>query len=213
MIGAFDVLRDGIWTTVVITVGAFLLGAVLAVPLVALRRSPARPLRWVGRTLIEFLRSIPPLVWLFVAFYVIGSGRLQLSTLQASILGLGILAGAYLAEVYRAAIEAVPTGQFEASHALALGRWSTYVRVVLPQAVLLVIPPAATYAIGLLKDSAIASVVGATDVTFLAFQETRQSGSGFLPFVVAALIYLVLSIPVAVVARTSGTWIERRLAT
>ena len=84
-------------------------------------------------------------------------------------------------------------------------------RVVLPQAVLLVIAPAATYAIALLKDSAVASIIGATDVTFLAFQETRQSQQGLLIFVVAAVIYLLLSIPIAAVARLSGGWIERRL--
>lgn len=211
MLDHLDVLADGIGTTVSLTLGAFLVGAVLGFPLALCRRSRKRLLRWPAVGIIEILRAIPPLVWLFIAFYVVGRDLTMLTPFQAAVGGLGLIAAAYMAEVYRAGIDAVPDGQWEAAFASSLGTVVTYRKVVLPQAALIVVPPAATYLIALLKDSAVASVVGTTDVTFLAFQQARVSLEGLEVFLVAAGLYLALSIPVALVARSADRLVARRL--
>jgi polar amino acid transport system permease protein len=205
-------LADGIGTTVAITLCSFAVGAVLGFPLALARRSSVLLLRWPAVAIVETLRSIPPLVWLFIAYYSVGADLLPLSTFESAVVGLGLIAAAYLCEIYRAGIDAVPQGQWEASGALAMPSVATYTRVVMPQAALLVIPPAATFLIALLKDSAVASVIGATDITFLAFQEARVTLQGLTVFALAAGLYLVLSIPVAVMARVSDRYVARRLA-
>lgn len=205
------VLAAGIGQTVEITASAFLLGALLGLPLAIMRRSGVRLLQAPAVVAIEVLRAVPPIVWLFIVYYAVGSGAVKLSTYQAATIGLGLIAAAQLAEVYRAGLNSVPTGQWEATRALALPRFSTYARVILPQAFVVVIPPMATYAIGLLKDSATASVIGATDITFRAVQQTQQDLNGFGNFAVAGLLYIALSIPVAVVARSADSWLTRRL--
>lgn len=205
------VLAAGIGQTVEITASAFLLGALLGLPLAIMRRSGVWPLQAPAVVAIEVLRAVPPIVWLFIVYYAVGSGAVKLSTYEAATIGLGLIAAAQLAEVYRAGLNSVPTGQWEATRALALPRFSTYARVILPQAFVVVIPPMATYAIGLLKDSATASVIGATDITFRAVQQTQQDLNGFGNFAVAGLLYIALSIPVAVVARSADSWLTRRL--
>lgn len=204
-------LLGGVVTTLQITVGAFVLGAALGIPLALLRRSEHRVPRVVGATVIEVIRSVPPVVWLFLTYYGISIGMIRFDTLSAAVVGLGIVSAAYLAEIYRAALAAVPPGQTEGADALGLRRTTTLVRVLAPQALTLTVPPAATYAIGLLKDSALASIIGATDITFFAYQQSRMSNDGLVIFLLAAALYLILSLPIAVAARAGGSWLERRL--
>ena len=214
MFGEFlDALAQGIGQTCLITATAFAIGAVLGVPLVLMRRSRIVFVRWIATVVIELLRSIPPIVVLFVLFYGIGSEAIRLSTFQAAVLGLGVIASAYLAEIYRAGINAVSLGQWEASRALGLPSWKIYSRVILPQALVVVIPPASTFAIGLLKDSAIASIIGAHDITFQAFQESQATLQGLTIFAIAGVLYILLSIPIAIVARWSDHALSQRAAT
>ncbi len=205
-------LAEGIGTTIAITLASFAVGAVLGFPLALARRSAHLWLRWSAGAVVEVLRAIPPLVWLFIAYYSVGVDLVPLSVFEAAVIGLGLVAAAYMCEIYRAGIEAVPRGQWEAADVLALPTVATYTRVVMPQAALLVIAPAATYLIALLKDSAIASVIGTTDITFLAFQEARVTLQGLSVFAVAAALYLLLSVPVAAIARVADRLVARRLA-
>lgn len=203
-----SVLAQGIAQTVLITVCSFLVGAVLGLPLALLRRSRIRFVRVPATALIESIRAVPPIVVLFLMYYALGSGLIKLSTFEAAVAGLGLISMAYLAEIYRAGINSVHAGQWEASRALALPTLKTYTKVILPQSMIVVVPPAATFAIGLLKDSAIASVIGAQDITFRAFQETQATLQGLTIFGIAGVLYILLSIPIAVVAR----WTDHRLS-
>lgn len=205
-------LAQGIGQTCLITATAFLIGALLGIPLALTRRSSIALVRVPATIVIELLRSIPPIVVLFVLFYGLGSGAIRLSTFQAAVLGLGVIAAAYLAEIYRAGINAVALGQWEASKALGLPRLKIYLRVILPQALVVVIPPASTFAIGLLKDSAIASIIGAHDITFQAFQEAQATLQGLTIFAIAGGLYILLSIPVAIVARWSDHTLSQKAA-
>ena len=211
----FDILTSllgGIGQTVAITLTSFVIGAVLGLPLAIMRRASAPALRYPATAVVEVLRSIPPIVWLFLAYYAVGADLIQLSTFAAAVIGLGLIAAAYLSEIYRAGLDAVGRGQWEAASALGLGMAPIYQRVILPQAMVVVIPPAATYAIGLLKDSAIASVIGAEDITFFAVQNTQATLNGLGNFAVAGLLYMVLSAPIAALARYSDRILTQKVA-
>ncbi len=205
-----DFLSHGIWTTVKITATSFAIGVVLAVPLVMLRRSRHVFLRVPTVAVVELVRAIPTIVWVFIIYYGVGSDLVILTTYEGASIGLGLISASYLSEIYRAGLESVPPGQREAARALSLPPLATARYVVVPQAILIIIPPAATFAIGLLKDTAVASVIGATDVTFLANQQTQTDLNGLENFSLAALIYIVLSVPIAIVARGSDRFLTKR---
>lgn len=207
MLHVLEVLAQGIGNTLLITFGAFLLGAILALPIVALRVAGPRPVRWLVIAVVDLVRAVPPIVWVFLIFFGLPEAGLRFQPVPAAILGLGVIAGAYLSEIYRAGIRGVPRGQWEAARAVGLSGPRLIWLVIVPQAVRVVIPPASTYLLGLLKDSALASIIGVSDVTFHAYSEAQQSLDGLKVFSIAAIVYLALSLPIAF----GGRWLGQRL--
>jgi len=194
-------LAEGIQATLTITLAAFSLGAVGAIPVVALRRSRLRAFQVLGASYVEILRAIPPLPWLFLVYFGLPEFGLRFSAMEAGIIVFGLIAAAYLTEIYRAGFRAVPIGQREAADALGLNWTQAYIRVLVPQAVRTMVPPAVAYLIGLLKDSAIVSVIGVLDITGLAVIETQKTARGLEVFLSAAALYLLLSVPLALLGR------------
>lgn len=195
------VVMLGLPMTIVVTVLALIIGSVVALPIVAGLRSQNKILWLLSRGLVDLLRGVPPVVWLFILYYGISIGAIRLSALQAGVLGLGVVAAAYLAEIFRGAISSVPKGQWEASSALGFRQGTTWTRIVGPQSARSVIPAYTTFAIGLLKDSSIASTIGVSEIVFMSNQYARQSGEGIMVFFVAAAVYIILSVPLGLLSR------------
>ncbi|WP_427132183.1 amino acid ABC transporter permease [Pseudarthrobacter sp. S9] len=211
MIEAIPFLLQGLGTTVIITFGSFLIGAFCAVPVALARLSDIAPLRWLAMAFIEVVRGIPPIAWMLVLFY--GLGRyITLPPLLAACLALGAVSTAYLAENYRAGIQAVAGGQWEGAGALGLSNGDTFWRVIAPQGIGVALPPSASYAVGLLKDSAVASVIGVSDIAFQALTLNQQGNPGLPIFLAAGVVYLIVSVPMAVLARKADTFIRTRSA-
>lgn len=207
----FTLLLQGVGQTVGITVLSLLLGMVLALPLTAMRRSNIGIVQNIAKTVIEIVRGIPILVWLFAIYFILGESNIKLGSFTAAVIGLGIVSMAYIAEIYRSGLQGVPAGQSDAIRALAMPPMSSFFKVIAPQSIPIMIPPLATFAIGLLKDSALASIIGVQDITFRASQEAQANLNGLTTFLVAALIYVLLSIPVAALARYAGSKLARRV--
>ncbi|SOE49011.1 amino acid ABC transporter, permease protein [plant metagenome] len=159
-------LLQGLWVTVQITVGA----ALLAIPLAILsglgRLSSQRFLRWPASVYVEVFRGTSALVQLFWFFFVLPLFGIQLPALLVGIVVLALNAGAYGAEVVRGAVMAVPAGQREAAVALNMTRAKIIRRIVLPQAIPAMLPPATNLMIELLKNTALVSLITITDLTF-----------------------------------------------
>ena len=145
--------------------------------------------------------AVPPVVWLFILYYGVSIGDPPHSSLQAAVLGLGVVASAYLAEIFRGAISLHSQGQWEASSALGFHGGTVWARVIGPQTARTVIPAYTTFAIGLLKDSSIASSIGVAEIVFMSSQYARQSGEGIMVFFVAAGVYILLSVPLGLLSR------------
>ena len=176
---------------------ALLLGAIVAL----LRTAPATPLRWLAIVYIEVGRGTPALVILFVIYFGLPAvaPALQFDSFTAATIGLGLQGGAILAEVFRAGIEAIDKGQQEASLALGLSPTQCMTRVIAPQALRVVVPPIGNYAIGLLKDTSIASIIAAPD---LMLRAKDLASSSFLPmqvYILVALFYFALSYPMSLI--------------
>lgn len=198
---AINVLRGLPWT-IALTLLALAIGVALGLPLMAARVSKHLWLRALAGSIITFVRSIPPIVWLFVIFFGIGSGYLKVAPFPAAVIGLGLIASAYMAEIYRGALLSIHAGQWEAAAALGLHPMRVWLDVIAPQLLRVALPAMTTYAIGLLKDTAIASTIGVTDLTFYANQSSMATYRGFEVFSFVALVYIVLSLPVAWLSRT-----------
>ncbi|GAA6123858.1 amino acid ABC transporter permease [Bifidobacterium psychraerophilum] len=198
------VVLKGLPLTLIVTVGAFLIGAVLGLPLSLGLRSKVLPLRLLCRLVVDLLRGIPMIVWLFVLKFGLTSPSLRLTSLEAALLGLGLISAGYLAEIYRGGLQAVPRGQYEAAQALGLSGGISFIRVVAPQAVRVVSPTIATYLIGLLKNSSIASTIIVGEMVFQAQAYARQNPSiaGVLPYAIAGLVYIIISVPIAMLSRS-----------
>jgi len=206
------IILSGIPWTLVITLGAFTFGALLGIPLCAMNVSRNWFLHYLATAIILTFRSIPPIVCLFFLYFGIGSGYLQVGPIEAAIVALGIITGANMAEIYRGALKSIHVGQWEASNALNMPSWSIFCDVLVPQLARVILPSATSYIIGLLKDSAIASTVGVAEVAFQANFVSRRQFEGLEVFAVAGLLYILISLPVAALARYSDSVMRAKVA-
>ncbi|HHW32928.1 MAG TPA: amino acid ABC transporter permease [Paracoccus solventivorans] len=212
MTGVFLALLKGVPVALAVTGLAFLIGAVLGIPLVLMRRARSWLPRLIARIYIDVMRGIPPVVWLFIIFFGLGSGIVALSPFRAAVLGMGLISAAYLAEIYRGGFLTLPAGQNAAAVALGLTRLDTLRYVLAPQVLRVSVAPMATFLVSLLKDTTVASTIGVRDVMMLVTQQAQAAGGGFAPFIAAAVLYILLSIPVAVLARTMDARMRGRIA-
>jgi polar amino acid transport system permease protein len=194
--------------TLLVTAASFILGAALALPLAAGRRSRFAAVRLATKGVIDILRGIPPIVFIFILFFGVGSDLIRWDPLPAAIVGLSLISAGQLAEIYRGGILAVSDGQFEAASALGLDRSAMFEGVVAPQAFRVAIPGMVSWLISLLKDSSVVSTIGVVEVMFVANQAARTTGDSLLPFVIAGAVYIAIGAPLAVLSR----WLVVRLS-
>ncbi|QIG94077.1 MULTISPECIES: amino acid ABC transporter permease [unclassified Bradyrhizobium] len=195
------ILLQGVWLTIVVTIGSLVLSTVLGLVWALMRVSGIRILTGLSAVLINVIRGIPIIVLLFYIYFVMPDFGIALSALQAAIIGLGIAYSAYQAENFRAGIEAIDKGQIEAAQTIGMGWWLTMRRVVLPQAVRIILPPYGNIMIMMLKDSSQASTI---TVAELALQGKLIASSTFKNtsvFTLVALMYLTMSIPLILLVR------------
>jgi polar amino acid transport system permease protein len=195
------ILLQGVWLTVLVTLGSLILSTILGLLWALMRVSGIRVLSGLSAGLINVIRGIPIIVLLFYLYFVMPDFGVAMTALQASILGLGIAYSAYQAENFRAGIEAIDKGQIEAAQAIGMSWWQTMRRVVLPQAVKIVLPPYGNVMIMMLKDSSQASTI---TVAELALQGKLIASSTFKNtsvFTLVALMYLTMSIPLILLVR------------
>ena len=184
--------------TLELMLAAFGLGCAIGMVVALLRISRFAPFSVVAKLYIGFFRGVPVLVilyWIYFALPEMGYDVLVISSYTAAVLGLGIHGGAFMAEVFRSGIESLHRGQMEA--ALSLGMTPARARtwIILPQALRVVVPPIANYAVGLLKETALCSIIAAPE---LMLRAKDLASSSFLPmhaFVLAAVFYYVMSFP------------------
>ncbi|WP_311702381.1 amino acid ABC transporter permease [Cellulomonas cellasea] len=198
--------------TVVYTLAAFAIGLSLGTVLALMRLSSVGPYRWIATLYIEFFRGIPALLVVIAFGYAvpIALGVRIESVIAKAGLALGMVSAAYIAETLRAGIQAVPKGQVEAARSLGMSPTRTLVQVVIPQAFRIVLPPMTNELILLTKDTSLISVVGLLptqfDLTKVGRDMLNSATGGLTALFVVGACYLVITIPLGLVAR----WLERR---
>lgn len=202
-------LLAGLSVTIQLTLGGAVLGVVAAVIAGLSRISMIMPLRWLAAAYIEIFRGTSALVQLFWFYFVLPLFGLSLNATTVGILVLGLNAGAYGAEVVRGAILAVPKGQWEAAISLNLSRWKTMRRIILPQAVPAMLPPAGNLLIELLKNTSLVSLITITDLTFSAQILRAETLKTTEIFSLVLVMYFAAAMVIALLMRILERWLAR----
>lgn len=204
-------IAQGIGLTLYVTGASLLIGGLIGLVLVGAARSPIGIIRTIASVYINVVRVIPPITWLFLIYFGLPQFALRLTTIQAAIIGFSIIASAFMAEIYRSGLLSIPDGQREAAHALGLSSVTTVGHIITPQAFRVALPAIATYGIGLLKDSALASTIGVREITYYAQQSAKQTNEGLQAFVVAGVLYILISLVVALISRRVDLTLRRKI--
>jgi polar amino acid transport system permease protein len=195
------ILLQGAKLTILVALGSLALSTVLGLMWALMRVSGIKFLVRFSGAMINLLRGIPIIVLLFYIYFVMPDVGISLTAMQAAIIGLGIAYSAYQAENFRAGIEAIDRGQIEAAMAMGMSWSLTMRRVVLPQAVKIVLPPYGNIMIMMLKDSSQASTI---TVAELALQGKLIAVSTFknaTVFSLVAMMYLIMCVPLIMFVR------------
>ncbi|QDG76320.1 amino acid ABC transporter permease [Labrenzia sp. PHM005] len=194
LVRTFPLLISGLIVTLQIGITSIVSGLVLGLGLALVRMYAPAALRLPVMIYIDIFRSIPLLVLLIIVYYALPFIGIRLSPFLSAVVALTLVSGAYTAEIFRAGIQAIPKGQFEASRALGLSYKDMMVDVVLPQAIKIVIPPLTNNCINVMKDTALASVVAMPDLLKQATQAQALAANP-TPLIGAAIIYLAFLWP------------------
>jgi len=194
-------LLDAVRYTIGITFAGFGIALVFGLLLALLRRSRLQWLSWPAAFFIEFIRSTPLLIQLYFLFYVLPDYGLTLSALATGTIGIGLHYSCYVAEVYRAGLNSVPRGQWEAARALSLGPWTVYRDIILPQAIRPILPTLGNYLIAMFKDTPVLSAITVAELMLQAKNIGSESFRYIEPITMAGMFFLIISITVAMLVR------------
>jgi polar amino acid transport system permease protein len=199
------------WDGLLVTLQALALGSLISFTLglvwALLMRTPTRWVQWPVGIVTEFVRDTPLLVQLFFLFYVLPEWGLTLSAMTTGVLAIGLHYSTYTMQVYRAGIDAVPAGQWEAATALNLSRTRTWRAVILPQAVRRVVPALGNYVIAMLKDTPLLMTITVLDLLGRARLFSQEHFQFTEPVTVIGVAFIVISYLASLLLRT----LERRL--
>lgn len=200
------ILLLGVKLTVLVTVGSLAVSTVLGLIWALMRVSGIALLAKTALIAINVIRGIPIIVQLFYIYFVLPDFGITLTAVQAAIIGLGIAYSAYQAENFRAGIEAIDHGQVEAAQSIGMG-WALMMRrVILPQAIRIVLPPYGNIMIMMLKDSSQASTITVAELALQGKLIASATFQNSTVFTLVALLYLTMSIPLIVFVG----WLEKR---
>ncbi len=195
-------IAKGLWITIYISVISMIFALIIGLFISILRLSKIYILVLISRTYIEFFRGIPLFVFIIWLYYGLAMvSGINFDPITAGIICLSMQHGGYLAEIYRAGIQAVAKGQWEASFSLGFSIINTFIRIIFPQAVKIIIPPTANMFIGMLKDSALVSIIGVNELMRQSQIATSLTFRPFEFYTVTALIYIILTLGLSQMAK------------
>ncbi|MDL2295047.1 amino acid ABC transporter permease [Ruminococcaceae bacterium OttesenSCG-928-D13] len=183
---------EGLGVTMLVTVGAIVLGTVLGCVAALLRTAEAKPPRFLAQVYIDVIRGTPVMVQLLIFYMVIFTAP-NTSKVLVSIVAFGINSGAYVAEIIRGGIASVDPGQMEAGRSLGLSKGQTMWHVILPQAVKNALPAYANEFIVLIKETAVVGYIGLQDLTKISSTIISRTYEAMAPLLIIAAVYLALT--------------------
>jgi polar amino acid transport system permease protein len=198
----FGYLLYGAMWTLVLSALAFVLGGAAGFLVMLARTARSRLIRQISLVYVEVIQGTPLLVLLFIAYFGLGIFGIEVPPLVAAAFSLMINASAFLGEIWKGCVDAVPRTQREAAECLALTRWQAFVDVILPQAARIATPPTVGFMVQMLKNTSLASVVGFVELTRAAQVINNSTIQPFLVFGIAGAMYFILCYPLTAWSRS-----------
>jgi polar amino acid transport system permease protein len=193
--------------TLALTAIAFLGGGIVGLAIALLRVSPVAPLRWLGTIYVLAVQGTPLLAWLFVFFFGLSIVGIEVSPWIAAAASYSIYAGAFLGEIWRGCLQAIPKTQWEAGASLGLSMAAQLRYIIVPQATRLAIPPTVGFLVQLIKNTSLAAVIGFVELTREGQLTTATTFRPFAVYLTVAALYFLLCFPLTQASRR----LERRL--
>ncbi len=210
----FDILPRLLEATVNTLLAAsfgYLIALIVGLAFALAQRTPSRLLTRLVRESVEFIRSTPLVLQIFFVFYVGPQFGIRLSPWTSGMIAIGLHYASYLSEVYRAGLDSVSKGQWEACIALNLSVKRTYSKIIIPQAIPTVIPGCGNYLVGIFKDTPMLSVIGVTELFHAATSIGAETYRFLEPYTLVGLIFLAISLPAAMFIRRFEDWVRASL--
>lgn len=193
--------------TIEVSAGAFVVAVLLGLLLASLRYFIPMPIVRIPIAIyVEVFRNVPSLTHLFIIFFGLAFLGVRLNSLTAAIIGLGMIGAAVLTEIFRAGFEAVHIGQREAALAVGMTPRLAFSEIILPQTWRVTLPPIGNYAVQLVKDTSLVAAIAAPEIMFTARNLVVNTFETTLVYGIAALIYLVICIPLSRAIRRLEQW-------
>ena len=211
----FEVVLPRLWEaagiTVYATVVSFAFALVGGLVLMLLKMSSFKPLSFVASEVIEFIRGTPLLIQIFFLFFVLPQVNITLPPLTTGILAIAIYNSALTAEVYRAGLQAVPRGQWEAAIALNLSTYRTFRKIIIPQSLPPIIPALGNYLVAIFKETPLLSFVAVGEI----MHASKLIGSEYYRFneavTLAGIFFLIMSLVAAALVRATENYVKRSI--
>jgi polar amino acid transport system permease protein len=200
-LSVLPIIAQGLAITVLITITGTAIAMCIGLVLAIMRRARAKWISLPAEAFVEFVRATPLLVQLFFLYFGLPVFGISLSPLVTGIIGIGLNYSAYTAEVYRAGIEGVPRGQWEAARALNFSHGQTWVRIILPQAVRKVIPALGNYLIAMFKDTPILASISVLEMLEQAQIVGSENFRYLEPMTEVGLLFILVSYPASLLVR------------
>lgn len=189
----------------------YLIALVVGLVFALLQRTPLPAITFAIREFVEFIRSTPLVLQIFFVYFVGPQFGIRLDPWTAGMIAIGLHYAAYLSEVYRAGLDSVPPGQWEACTALNLSVRRTYTRIIIPQAIPPSIPGFGNYLVGIFKDTPMLSVIGVAELMHTANALGSQTYRFLEPYTLVGIIFLAISLPAAYLVRRFERWVRLSL--
>lgn len=196
----------GLWTTVETAVIGVLLSLVLGIIFGLMSTSEKKLLKGIGRVYVELIQNTPLLLQICFLYYALAFSGHSLGILTTGILSLGVYHGAYMAEVVRAGIEAIPKGQFEAAYAQGFGYIGRMYYIILPQSIKIILPPMVNQVVNLIKNTSCLYIIGGSDLISLtySFVTGAQTGGAYAPaYLVSGFLFFLICFPLS---KAASVW-------
>lgn len=188
---------SGAGVTIQLTIESLVLGLLGGLVVAMCKMSKIRFLRGIASAYISIIRGTPLLLQLVFIFYALPSIGISLDAITAGVLGLGLNMAAYMAETFRAGIMAIPNGQWEVAYVLGYSRMQSYVHIILPQAIRIILPQIGNTAVAMIKDTSLVSVITITELMRTAQVSYAVTYRPLEAYSLAGIIYYVLSVVVS----------------
>jgi polar amino acid transport system permease protein len=197
-------------TTLYVTFASFLLALAIGIPLALLRRADWPVVPRATTIIVNFIRGTPILVQLFFLYFAMPGIGIRLSPIATGLIAFSLHYGCYMSEIYRAGLEAVAKGQWDACVALSISRLDTYRSIILPQAIQPIIPAAGNYLVNMFKETPLLSSISVIEMMFVSAEIGADTFRYLEPITVCGLLFLLMSLGASGLVRLTETLYGRR---